>query len=497
MNLVSTTQSLEIVLGEVTATTECDFVTAYADVAVTSFALGEHDGVTNGTTAVTVVAAPAAALARQVKEVRLHNNDTVDHTVTLRLNNGGTHRIVQQQVIPPNGDFAYSPSGSVTNNAAAAVLLESGTIGAKISALPAFNLTLPPDGTEKLAVVEAAATTGMTLAQLYTLFADWFDLISANPLDAPSGSNNDGIAAVWISGRGDGLGSGGVTGAQAGDGGDTGNGGQAFLGGGSGGVTSGNGGAVFVQAGSAPSDGAGGTVSITAGSGAAAGGGGALVGAAGAAGDTGNGGYVEFDAGNGGASSGNGGGVTLAAGNATDGNGGSIELDIGQGGGSGVNGNLTIFNLPTSDPGVSNAVWLDNNCLVASGANTRQQASVASGSAVALTTATAKDVTTLTLAAGKWAIFGAVYFTGNAATTVTRAAGSLSTTADTMATDPGSFANQYLAGAVFSTIGEDIAITGMAITDLAGGATYHLVAQASFAVNTLSAYGLIFAIPIL
>lgn len=129
-------------------------------------------------------------------------------------------------------------------------------------------------------------------------------------------------------------------------------------------------------------------------------------------------------------------------------------------------------------------------------ANIMQRSAIASGAAVALTTGTAADVTSLALPAGTWQITASVYFTAAATTTITSVAGSFSTTSATMGTDPGSFGNQYLAGVTGSTIGQDVAVTGMTDVITAGATTYFLVANATFGVSTLSAYGLLVAIPI-
>jgi len=61
---------------------------------VASFIEGSNDLVTNGTTAVTAVAAPAADTRRIVKTINVHNADDAVATVTIRLNNNGTFRII-------------------------------------------------------------------------------------------------------------------------------------------------------------------------------------------------------------------------------------------------------------------------------------------------------------------------------------------------------------------------------------------------------------------
>jgi hypothetical protein len=123
-------------------------------------------------------------------------------------------------------------------------------------------------------------------------------------------------------------------------------------------------------------------------------------------------------------------------------------------------------------------------------------ASVATGSAVSLSTGTAKDITSVALTEGTWLVKGMVYFKAAGTTTVTRAVACVSATLDTVDTTPGRFANTYLAGATGTNIGQDIAVSGMfgEFVVGSGGATVHLVGQATFGVSTLTAYGQIDAI---
>jgi hypothetical protein len=58
---------------------------------------------------VTVVANPSPPAVNQVSEVRLYNNDTVQHTVTLSLLDSATRRIVLSLIIQPGGHFVYTP----------------------------------------------------------------------------------------------------------------------------------------------------------------------------------------------------------------------------------------------------------------------------------------------------------------------------------------------------------------------------------------------------
>jgi hypothetical protein len=92
--LDATTKSLQILLAGAVTTNQLAFTASYADYIASpaAFTPGANDGQTNGATAVTLVAAPAASTQRQVKRINVYNNDTAPATVTIRLNNGGTLR---------------------------------------------------------------------------------------------------------------------------------------------------------------------------------------------------------------------------------------------------------------------------------------------------------------------------------------------------------------------------------------------------------------------
>lgn len=90
--LDSTLKSLEVVLAGAITTNQLVYVAGYADLTAIGTTLGETDGLTNSTTAVTAVAAPAASTVRKVTFLNIYNLDTVSATVTVRVNNNGTFR---------------------------------------------------------------------------------------------------------------------------------------------------------------------------------------------------------------------------------------------------------------------------------------------------------------------------------------------------------------------------------------------------------------------
>lgn len=116
---------------------------------------------------------------------------------------------------------------------------------------------------------------------------------------------------------------------------------------------------------------------------------------------------------------------------------------------------------------------------------------IASGSAVALVTATAKTVTLIALTAGQWDICATLDFTGTG--TVTYLIGSISATNDTLDATTDGYVAQFLAG-TSPFVSLDPVAFGIACRPLklAAGATYYLVAKSAFGTN-VSGYGTLYA----
>jgi len=90
--LDATTKSLQAVMSGAAATTNPDFTCSWADNNGTTFTEGSTDGALNGTTPVTLAAAPASSTRRTIKSLTIQNRDTAAVTVTLQYNNNSTLR---------------------------------------------------------------------------------------------------------------------------------------------------------------------------------------------------------------------------------------------------------------------------------------------------------------------------------------------------------------------------------------------------------------------
>lgn len=103
-------KSIEAVLAGAVATTQLPIVANWVDVVTADqsvFAFGGSDLTTSGATAVTVVAAPQANHTRTLKSMSIHNADTASATVTVRLNNGISTRILVKVVLATGSTLEY------------------------------------------------------------------------------------------------------------------------------------------------------------------------------------------------------------------------------------------------------------------------------------------------------------------------------------------------------------------------------------------------------
>lgn len=110
---------------------------------------------------------------------------------------------------------------------------------------------------------------------------------------------------------------------------------------------------------------------------------------------------------------------------------------------------------------------------------------IASGSATALTSATAKNVTSISLTAGDWDVSGNVNFSASGAT-VTGTSGGISSTSATVPTD----GSEVFSGIQTSVVSENDSVTlPRKRFSLSSTTTVYLVAKSTFSFGSVSAFG--------
>jgi hypothetical protein len=112
--LDATTKSIEVAMSGAAATTNPDFTAAFADDTGSAFTEGANDGALNGTNAVTLVAAPAAATRRVIKSITIENKDTAAVTLTISYNNNATLRTIAKVTL--NVGDTWTTDGTFDTN---------------------------------------------------------------------------------------------------------------------------------------------------------------------------------------------------------------------------------------------------------------------------------------------------------------------------------------------------------------------------------------------
>ena len=92
--LDATTKSIVAVMSGSAATTNPDFTAAWADNTGSAFTEGASDGAFNGSTPITIVAAPASLTRRIIRSITIENRDTAPVTITLSYDNNSTQRTI-------------------------------------------------------------------------------------------------------------------------------------------------------------------------------------------------------------------------------------------------------------------------------------------------------------------------------------------------------------------------------------------------------------------
>lgn len=111
------------------------------------------------------------------------------------------------------------------------------------------------------------------------------------------------------------------------------------------------------------------------------------------------------------------------------------------------------------------------------------------GSAVSLTSTTAANVTSLSLSAGDWDVYGTVQYDIAGTTTSSDMTGGINTTSATLPT-AGSENNTYNVTAAFGTGSSYFTCVMPRVrVSLAGTTSVYLIARATFAISTFKAFG--------
>jgi hypothetical protein len=106
------------------------WTSSFVDITTTAFTPACADGTTNSTTAVTVVAAPAASTQRQLKFFSITNQANASVTLTIQLNNNGTARIIFKGSLAVGDNLQYCDGQGFSQRNATGAMLGTSTAAA-------------------------------------------------------------------------------------------------------------------------------------------------------------------------------------------------------------------------------------------------------------------------------------------------------------------------------------------------------------------------------
>jgi hypothetical protein len=135
--LDATTKSIVVAMSGAAATTNPDFTAAWADDTGSAFTEGASDGALNGTSSVTLVAAPASSTRRVIKNITIENKDTAAVTVTISYDNNGTLRTIAKVTL--NVGDTWTTDGTFDTNGSFKQTLGSVNVSTVTGTLPVAN----------------------------------------------------------------------------------------------------------------------------------------------------------------------------------------------------------------------------------------------------------------------------------------------------------------------------------------------------------------------
>lgn len=163
--LSETTDNLQVVLGGSVTTNQLQCFTSWRDRTSTTFVAGRTVTNTNNTTDVTIAAAPASSTQRIIDYISIYNNDTVNQTVTIKMDAGGTEYILFKTTLAPTEKIEYHEGQGFKVIASTGAVKQSINQGANASTSGLTAVVLGSDVTNNNATANTIAdVTGLSFS---------------------------------------------------------------------------------------------------------------------------------------------------------------------------------------------------------------------------------------------------------------------------------------------------------------------------------------------
>lgn len=128
--LTATTDNLQLVLADAITANQLPVMVCWRDITTTGFTPGRTLSTSNSTTDVNIAPAPAASTQRVIDFLSVFNNDTVNASITVKLDANGTEFILIKVTIAPDERLEFVEGEGfrvIGNNGAIKQTYSSGT----------------------------------------------------------------------------------------------------------------------------------------------------------------------------------------------------------------------------------------------------------------------------------------------------------------------------------------------------------------------------------
>lgn len=176
--LSAQTDNLQAVLGDSVTANQLRCYSSWRDRTSTTFVAGRTVVLTNNTTDVNIVPAPGLSTQRIIDFISVYNADTVNATVTVKLDDNGTEYILWKGILGTGEMLQYNDKGGFISTTIAGAIKQSQSLGVNSAAVNSMNVVvMTGDVTNNNASANSIAdVTGLafpvTAGQTY-----WFEFV--------------------------------------------------------------------------------------------------------------------------------------------------------------------------------------------------------------------------------------------------------------------------------------------------------------------------------
>jgi hypothetical protein len=176
--LSATTDNLQVVLGGSVTANQLQCSTFWRDVTTTAYTPGRTVAVTSNTADVNIAAAPASSTQRIIDYISIYNADTVNATVTVKLDANGTEYILFKGILGTGEMLQYNDKNGFTAMTIAGAIKQAQLLGANNATVNVLNtvvLASPVvnnNGTANTIADVTGLSFSVTAGQTY-----WFEFV--------------------------------------------------------------------------------------------------------------------------------------------------------------------------------------------------------------------------------------------------------------------------------------------------------------------------------